>query len=72
MNATQIAAIVRLILTLVGAEMIDEGQLQQAIGAVIVLVTLGWSLYEKYRPLPAPPADAAPPANVLKYGKKDR
>jgi hypothetical protein len=77
-----IVGIIRHCLALLGAGgMFSEGDISQLAGAVLVLVSAGWSIYEKWKPQPLPPdrgdynpvpRPVAPSKPIRKAGKRDR
>jgi hypothetical protein len=70
-----LVAIVRHALALLGAGgMFSEGDISQMVGALFVLGSVAWSIYEKTKKPPPPPVEplSFAPSSVLKYGKRDR
>jgi hypothetical protein len=70
-----IVAIIRHGLSALGVSgMYSEGDISQMAGALLVLASVAWSIYEKRKAPPPPPVEplSFAPSSVLKYGKKDR
>jgi hypothetical protein len=72
-----IVGIIRHCLALLGAGgMFSEGDISQMAGALLVLVSAGWSIYEKWKPQPVEPepvpVPVAPSKPIRKAGKRDR
>lgn len=50
MNPMMLGAVVRWALTIAGAsELFSEDQMNQLMGAMVTLATLGWSLWQKHK-----------------------
>jgi hypothetical protein len=69
-----IAAVIRHTLAAFGvAGAVSDDEISRLLGALAVVVSIGWSVWQKYqaaqRVEPPPPPPALP---VLKYGKRDR
>lgn len=50
MNPMMLGAVIRWALTIAGAsELFSEDQMNQLLGAMVTLATLGWSLWQKHK-----------------------
>jgi hypothetical protein len=70
-----IGVIVRQILGYAGfAGTLSDDEFNRLVGALAMLVTIGWSLWQKYQAAQAaaPPPLPPPSLPILKHGKRDR
>jgi hypothetical protein len=68
-----LVAVIRHSLALLGAGgALSDSDISQMAGALLVLASVAWSIYEKWPKGEAPKKDIIPMRVVEKYGKKDR
>jgi hypothetical protein len=70
-----LAAIVRHVLAAFGvAGAVSDDEISRLLGALAVIVSIGWSVWQKYQAAQAaaPPPLPPPSLPILKHGKRDR